>query len=114
MMNPSRDQVWEELPPFILDDYIVRIEWQKRGMPHAHLLGYCKRVQRNLRARAASDKPPPQPRSFGPDEAESAADDASPTNIPEVIDAYIQTTAPKRWRDVCHNPQGAGCSEDRT
>ena len=28
----------QEKPPFKVLDYIVRIKWQKRGYPHAHIL----------------------------------------------------------------------------
>ena len=31
-------RVKEDKPPFKVFDYIVRIEWQKRGYPHAHIL----------------------------------------------------------------------------
>jgi hypothetical protein len=39
------ERVSEERRPFTVSDYVIRVEWQKRGMPHAHILLWSSSVQ---------------------------------------------------------------------
>ena len=95
----------EELPPFIVDDYIVRIEWQKRGMPHAHILLWAMKMLAKLRRAGQVDSEPPLvPHDYGDDDAESADWAEEPRSVPEVYDSYIVTTAPERWQKIYKNP----------
>ena len=75
--------------PFLATDYIIRIEWQKRGFPHAHILLW-------------SDLPT----SRGEGEAEIADVDLSdddalasfqPRTAEQICDKYICTTSPQGW-----------------
>ena len=59
----------EEQPPFQVEDYIVRIEWQKRGMPHAHMLLWSKDAAPRVHGQnAESTEEYPEPHNFGDDE----------------------------------------------
>lgn len=95
----------EEKPPFKARDYIVRIEWQKRGMPHAHILLWVPEVNAQLmKAQEEEDKPRRPPHNYGPDDDVSDHDGApAPTNIPEAYDYFVMTTASRRWADVYQN-----------
>ena len=48
-LHNSSEDVSEEQPPFIVDDYVIRIEWQKRGMPHAHILLWSSSATQGLK-----------------------------------------------------------------
>ena len=73
VLGPSVQEVAGVAPPFAVQDYVIRIEWQKRGYPHAHILVWT------------DDKP--------------SQADAPDTNTAEMlIDKYICTTSPNRWK----------------
>ena len=73
VLGPSVQEVAGVAPPFAVQDYVIRIEWQKRGYPHAHILVWT------------DDKP--------------SQADAPDTNTAEtLIDKYICTTSPNRWK----------------
>ena len=88
-----------EKPPFKVLDYIVRIEWQKRGYPHAHILLWADipDVAGNRR----------------PDDAEQVdwSDDEVresfvPTCAEDLSDKYIRTKSAYRWKqDVPKVPE---------
>ena len=82
----------KERPPFQVTDYIVRIEWQKRGYPHARILLWAKMPT------ATTGK------ALGKGEAEDAdwSDEEArhkfvPTRAEELSDKFICTKSPGRW-----------------
>lgn len=82
-------EVQETAPPFEVSDFIVRIEWQKRGYPHAHILLWTPlaiEASRSEGAAAALDLS---------DEEQLAA--LRPRTTEELCDKYIVTTSPCRW-----------------
>ena len=103
--NNDWENPTEELPPFIVADYLARIEWQKRGMPHAHILLWSPGVDamtRKEKQQNGADQN--HQHDFGPDDDVSDHDAIpEPTNIPEAYDRFVCTTAPKRWREVYQN-----------
>jgi hypothetical protein len=104
----------EEPPPFTVTDYVCRVEWQKRGMPHAHILFWCPEVERRLEQAARSEDGAQRrkPHNFGPDEEVSDHDGAPlPVSVPEIYDRFVFTTAPARWRSVYDNEVMADLSE---
>ena len=106
----------EETPPFVAADYVCRIEWQKRGMPHAHIVLWCpamhKRVHKVPEEKNQTSPVQPMPYEFGPDDEVTDYDDIpEPANIPQIYDRYVTTTAPGRWRDVYDNPIMADLTE---
>ena len=107
--NDNWEEPTEELPPFIVNDYVVRIEWQKRGMPHAHILLWCEHVNDQFRHDGQHlEMNSSAAHSWGEDNDAPTDDEApQPQNIPEVYDAYVCTTAPSRWKAVYHNPMMA-------
>ena len=60
--------------PFQVKDYIIRVEWQKRGYPHAHVLLWSE-----TRATVAS------------------AAGTQRATAEEMCDRYISTASPKQW-----------------
>ena len=61
--------VRKEHPPFRVLDYIIRIEWQKRGYPHAHILLWVEEWETKERG--------------GPKDAEKAKEQEAPASIPK-------------------------------
>ena len=91
----------------MVNDYIVRIERQKRGMPHAHMLLWSAEGKRQCGGNTQAEK-----HKFGNnDEAKSDDDMPAPKNIPQVYDKYVRTTAPERWCEAYQNPNMEELSE---
>ena len=93
----------KERPPFKVLDYIIRIEWQKRGYPHAHILLW---IEEWAKAKQQPDKMAPDD-----EDSEQAAetpvpdwsdDEAMENFIPrcaeDLSDKYICTKSPNTWR----------------
>ena len=96
--------VRKEDPPFRVVDYLIRIEWQKRGYPHAHILLWVVEWESKTR------KKPDDKMKVAPEgeetEAEAQVPDWSddeamkqfvPTCAEEWSDKYI-TKGPLSWR----------------
>ena len=97
--------VRKEDPPFRVVDYLIRIEWQKRGYPHAHILLWVVEWESKTR------KKPDDKMKLAPEgeetEAEAQVPDWSddeamkqfvPTCAEEWSDKYITTKGPLSWR----------------
>ena len=69
----KHDSDLNEGPPFICRDFVCRIEWQKRGFPHAHMLLWVKDwgASRDAQAAAAAARPKPRGRIAAPREGDS-------------------------------------------
>ena len=91
-------------PPFHVHDYVVRVEWQKRGYPHVHILLWTReRVQPGL-----------LPAQLSADDVKHLTDDEvsckiQPSTVEDLTDKYICTTSPDRWKNVHlkRNPERA-------
>eukprot|EP00439_Symbiodinium_sp_Y106_P007136 s9091_g1.t1 len=95
--------VRKEDPPFRVVDYVIRIEWQKRGYPHAHILLWVVEWENK-------EKPDDKTKSTAEDkdvEAEAQvpawSDDEAmkhftPTRAEDWSDKYITTKGPFSWR----------------
>ena len=84
-----------DAPPFIVIDYIVRVEWQKRGYPHVHMLLWTT-------ARVNPQAPEYQ---LTDEEAtiltdEDVAAKIQPRTVEELADKFICTTSSERWLHV--------------
>ena len=79
-------------PPFKVLDYIVRIEWQKRGYPHTHILLWADvpDVAGNRRPDDA------EPVDWSDDEAR---ENSFPTCAEDLSDKYIRTKSAYRWKN---------------
>ena len=80
----------KEPPPFHVTEYIVRIEWQKRGYPHAHILLWWQ----PRRAENAPTAQKPADVSWSDEEACSRF---LPQTAEEKSDKYICTKSPDSW-----------------
>ena len=80
-----------ELTPFHVTEYIVRIEWQKHGYPHAHILLWRQPLRSETRP--AAEKP--EEVSWSDEEACSRF---LPQTAEELSDKYICTKSPESWR----------------
>ena len=80
VLQEGTQEIGEVSPPFPVKDYIIRIEWQKRGYPHAHVL---------LWADSTSES-----RS---DSTSNAAGTVQPPSAEQLCDEYICTTSPHEW-----------------
>ena len=97
--------VRKEDPPFRVVDYLIRIEWQKRGYPHAHILLWVVEWESKTRKKP-DDKTKAAPEGEET-EAEAQVPDWSddeamkqfvPTCAEEWSDKYITTKGPLSWR----------------
>ena len=82
----------KEKPPFKVFDYIVRIEWQKRGYPHAHIL---------LWADVPDVAGMQRPEDAGEDvdwSDEEVRQAVVPTCAEDLSDKYIRTKSSYRWK----------------
>ncbi len=82
-------------PPFRVTDYIVRVEWQKRGYPHVHMLLW------------STARVNPQAPEYNLNEQESeiltdeeVAAKIQPRTVEELADKFICTTSTERWQNV--------------
>ena len=89
-------RVFKERPPFRVLDYIIRIEWQKRGYPHAHILLWTVEIatgndhKKEEKARKAEAKPDWSD--------EEAMETFVPTCAEDLSDKHICTKSPFTWR----------------
>ena len=84
-----------EKPPFKLLDYIVRIEWQKRGYPHAHILLWV-----DIPDVAGKQRPEEQDASENVDWSdEEVRESCVPFCAEDLSDKYIRTKSAYRWRE---------------
>ena len=104
--------VRRERPPFKVLDYIIRIEWQKRGYPHAHILLWVadcatsKRPPGGRDEEKAKDIPKDDHEKKGNEAAEQVPDwsdeEAMENFVPKCAedwsDKYICTKSPFTWR----------------
>lgn len=79
-----------EKPPFKVLDYIVRIEWQKRGYPHAHILLWA-----DVPAVAGQQRPENAEEVDWSDE--EVRNNVEPTCAEDLSDKYICTKSPQSW-----------------
>ena len=86
-------------PPFKVLDYIVRIEWQKRGYPHAHILLWTDvpdvTGKRRPEKDAADEEEDQEAEVDWSDEEVRAS--FVPTCAEELSDKYISTKSAHRW-----------------
>ena len=86
-------------PPFKVLDYIVRIEWQKRGYPHAHILLWTDVPNVTGKRRPekdAADEEEEQEAEVDWSDEEARARFV-PTCAEELSDKYISTKSAHRW-----------------
>ncbi|CAJ1362360.1 unnamed protein product, partial [Effrenium voratum] len=83
-------------PPFRVIDYIVRVEWQKRGYPHVHMLLW---TDTPLAAQASQARECEDP-DFSD---ENFCDAFVPGTVEDLCDKFISTTTPHRWKTVHKN-----------
>ena len=103
---PARDSagrhrsVRKERPPFKIRDYIIRIEWQKRGYPHAHILLWAAEWPRRTSTVSSRDaEKTPETEATVPDWSdEEAMESFTPTCAEDWSDKYICTKSPESWR----------------
>ena len=106
--------VRKEDPPFRVLDYIIRIEWQKRGYPHAHILLWVEEWKeptppqdeekaKQAEAAAFNDKDDAKEKQDktapNPDWSdEEAMKKFTPKSAEDWSDKYICTKSPNTWR----------------
>lgn len=88
--------------PFKVLDYIVRIEWQKRGYPHAHILLWADVPDVSGKKRPESATAGDEGRAEKEEKEVDWSDDevcASiiPTSAEDLSDKYISTKSANRW-----------------
>ena len=92
-MGGQHRTVRQEPRPFKVLDYVVRIEWQKRGYPHAHILLWA-----DVPDVATKHRPEDAPDDIDwSDEEEREA--AVPTCAEDLSDKYICTKSAHRWKE---------------
>ena len=87
----------KQRPPFKVLDYIIRIEWQKRGYPHAHILLW---IEEWAKAKQRSDETAPDNGvATVPDWSdEEAMESFVPKSAEDLSDKHITTKSPNTWR----------------
>ena len=87
----------KQRPPFKVLDYIIRIEWQKRGYPHAHILLW---IEEWAKAKQQSDEAAPDNgEATVPDWSdEEAMESFIPKSAEDLSDKHITTKSPNSWR----------------
>ncbi len=105
--RPDRE-AGEQEPPFRATDYIARVEWQKRGMPHAHILLWWRAAEAERaanRAGTAEEAAAEQPcahdfglRDDAPSDPEDTEKAPCATSVAGIMDKYVCTRSPARWR----------------
>ena len=83
-----------EKPPFKVVDYIARIEWQKRGYPHAHILLWTDVPDVTGKWRPEEEAPENVDWSD-----EEVREGRIPTCAEDLSDKYIRTKSAYRWRE---------------
>ena len=101
-------RVKQDKPPFKVLDYVIRIEWQKRGYPHAHILLWTdvpdvtgrRRPEQTAEGEASEEAQ--QELDWSDDEVRLRA---MPTCAEDLSDKYICTKSANRWlKDERHEP----------
>ena len=92
--------VRKERPPFKVMDYLIRIEWQKRGYPHAHILLWVVEWEKpKQKAKAPPENEETETNPQVPDWSdEEAMDNFTPACAEDWSDKYIVTKGPSSWR----------------
>ena len=88
--------------PFKVLDYIVRIEWQKRGYPHAHILLWAdvpdvsgkKRPERTTVSEEGQEEEQEEEVDWSDDDVCASI---VPTSAEDLSDKYISTKSANRW-----------------
>ena len=83
----------KETPPFHITEYIVRIERQKRGYPHAHILLWMKPAS----PEEALDSPEAEDVDWSDEEA---CRRFVPKTAEELSDKFICTKSPASWQEA--------------
>ena len=94
----------KEKAPFKVLDYIVRIEWQKRGYPHAHILLWADIPDVAGKQRAEDA---PENVDWSDDEVREGF---VPTCSEDLSDKYILTKSAYRWREDAKVRDAKRCS----
>eukprot|EP00435_Cladocopium_sp_Y103_P008766 s558_g2.t1 len=89
-------------PPFKVFDYIVRIEWQKRGYPHAHILLWTDVPDVTGKRRPEKDFAEEEDEQEAEEEEIDWSDEEArarviPTCAEELSNKYISTKSANRW-----------------
>ena len=99
-MDGQHRTVRQEPPPFKVLDYVVRIEWQKRGYPHAHILLWA-----DVPDVTSKHRPEDAPDDIDwSDEEQREA--AVPTCAEDLSDKYICTKSAHRWKEDTRVDEG--------
>ena len=96
-------------PPFHISDYTLRIEWQKRGYPHAHIMMWTRQdlaPAEGCTATAATAE-----HDFGGSDAESLLDERPAITTEQLYDKYVCTRSPRRWREIYRDQEMANLAE---
>jgi len=95
--------VRKEGPPFRVVDYVIRIEWQKRGYPHAHILLWVVEWENakkpDDKTKVAAEGKEAEAEAQVPDWSDDEAMQYFiPTCAEDWSDKYITTKGPLSWR----------------
>ncbi|CAE7890913.1 pfh1, partial [Symbiodinium necroappetens] len=95
--------VRKEDPPFRVVDYLIRIEWQKRGYPHAHILLWVveweNKKNPDHKTKPAHEDKEAEAEAQVPDWSDDEAmKHFTPTCAEDWSDKYITTKGPLSWR----------------
>ena len=95
--------VRKEDPPFRVVDYLIRIEWQKRGYPHAHILLWVveweNKKKPDHKTKPAHEDKEAEAEAQVPDWSDDEAmKQFTPTCAEDWSDKYITTKGPLSWR----------------
>eukprot|EP00913_Durusdinium_trenchii_P021087 g19816.t1 len=80
-------------PPFKVLDYVVRIEWQKRGYPHAHILLWA-----DVPDVAGQHRPEEEEESEVDWSDDEIRQHTVPASAEDLSDKYICAKSPNRWK----------------
>ena len=92
--------------PFQITDFTSRVEWQKRGYPHAHIMMWTRDVSPATGANEELED-----HDFGPSDSESIPDTSPATSTEKLYDQYVCTRSPRRWREIYKDEEMANLAE---
>ena len=95
--------------PFHITDYTLRVEWQKRGYPHAHIMMWTQKEETS--SEDPSGAVVSEVHDFGPSDSESIPDTRPATSTEQLYDKYVCTRSPRRWREVYNDEEMAGLAD---
>ena len=95
VLDPLMAQEKPMIPPFHVDDYVVRIEWQKRGYPHAHMMLWTRGL-----LHPTEEPEEPREHDFGDSDSETVLDGRAPRTVEDAYDRYVCTRTPRRWAEI--------------